>query len=719
MKRQPAEVEQEAPRSESIPTEPHEPEASSGRGLRAEALAVAIMVLGLLAIYCPPYLFGGKQSLQGIDYGSIHERRIRYAQEALGTGTGGLPAWYSRELMGTPFWSNIQSFPFVPSRLALLWIDPEILYPVAVNLAAVLAALFTYLYLRRVGIGRVASTAGGWTFAASGYFASRVLAGHLPLLEAFASLPLLLWCVESIARSDPHWRKYVGLALASLCVVLCGHPQVPAYAMGTAMLYAVVRLRGRSALRTLSAMALGIGLSGFAWWPMLKLIGRSTRILPLDRPGNDLPLPYWRLKAFLLPWADGWPNNIDRLPEKGFADPNFAYFWDTVCYVGWIPLIAAIALAVRSIWRRRWPERPWLLLALVAVGAVALALPLTQSLTGRFHVTLLRSPSRLLYLTTFGLAVALALGLHEALRSAPRTKKRLGIAAVGGALVVHALDLRNHDQWFLRPIERLPRMTQEVARWRENLGPQRFAFDYNLRAPANRAVDDAGFFDSIMLARPYRAFTALNRMHASVNVQDLDASTLPVPALAGLGVRFVITPRKRDDLQLIEVREFASSYKVPDPLPRVTFFPDASVVPLDDAAVLERFRNGAVDFKGRMFLAPLALPPDHGKGPGASSPQPPAITYDRPDSDHIVVRSETVASGYVRIMESWDEGWSATLDGRPADLLVADTFAMAVRVGPGRHELRCTNRTPGKGVGWSLSALSAALLALLAFRLRS
>ena len=127
------------------------------RSLRASAAAISLMILGLLALYLPPQLLEGKDTLLGIDFRTLHEHRIRYAQEALFGPGMRLPGWYTRELMGTPFWSNIQSFPFLPTRLALYWLDPETLYPVAVNLAAILAALFTYLYCRKIGLGRVGS----------------------------------------------------------------------------------------------------------------------------------------------------------------------------------------------------------------------------------------------------------------------------------------------------------------------------------------------------------------------------------------------------------------------------------------------------------------------------------------------------------------------------------------------------------------------------------
>jgi hypothetical protein len=688
--------------------------------LRANAPALALMVLGVLALYCPLGIFDGRQTLLGIDFNNIHEHRIRYAQQAL-SSSGRLPAWYTRELMGSPFWSNLQSFPIVPTRLLVFWLDPSILYAVAVNLAAVLAAVFTYLYLRTLELGRLAAAAGGWTFAASGYFASRLLAGHLPLLEAFGALPLLLLLVERLARTSPgdpaRWRKHLALALAAFCVVGCGHPQVPAYAMGTAILYAIVRLGGRAAARSIGAMVLGVGLSGFVWWPMLRLIARSTRILPLDPPPNDLAFPYWRLKAFFFPWADGWPPQILRQPSIPFANPDPAYFWDTVIYVGWIPVLAALLLGARALFRGRRPAVHWLLLGALGVLAVLLALPFAQSVTSRFRVTLLRSPARMLYLTTFGLACALAVAVDGLLGSGTAKQKGLRIGAAVLLLAVHAFDLGSHGSNFVRLLRRPPSMSPDLARVRQTLGSLRYAFDCELFAPANRAIDDVGFFDSLLLARPYRAFVALSGSPPGTNYQTMDGSRLPVPALEGLCARLVVTFRRRDDLKLIETQELMHAYAVDDPLPRAMFVPDGAVEFLEDAAVLERFRAGRIDFRRGMYLDPAARPADLRPDPAAAVA--PANRYERPSSDVILASTSARSAGYVRVMESWDEGWSATLDGRPAELLVAETFAMAVRVPPGPHEVRLEYRTQGAAAGVGITAASTILLALFLLRLRS
>ena len=62
-----------------------------------------------------------------------------------------------------------------------------------------------------------------------------------------------------------------------------------------------------------TAMALGAAASAFAWWPMLQLIGRSTRVLDLNPATNHVPFPAARLLAFGLPWRDGGPADAVRL----------------------------------------------------------------------------------------------------------------------------------------------------------------------------------------------------------------------------------------------------------------------------------------------------------------------------------------------------------------------------------------------------------------------
>src|ERR1700735_1199812 len=124
-------------------------------------------------------------------------------------------------------------------------------------MSAPVAPTLTVLYFRGAGLTRTGAVAAGGTFACAGYFASRVLAGHLPLLEAYPALPLLLWLVDRVFAPERERRRrfdVIALSFSSACVLLAGHPQLPAYALASAVLYALwmgpvgLRLRAVAAL---------------------------------------------------------------------------------------------------------------------------------------------------------------------------------------------------------------------------------------------------------------------------------------------------------------------------------------------------------------------------------------------------------------------------------------------------------------------------------------
>ena len=82
------------------------------------------------------------------------------------------------------------------------------------------------------------------------------------------------------------------------------------------------------------------------------------------------------------------------------------------------------------------------------------------------------------------------------------------------------------------------------------------------------------------------------------------------------------------------------------------------------------------------------------------------------------MRVDATGAGFVRILESWDPGWHASLDGEPIPVVPADSFALAVAVGPGEHHLELRYETPGARAGAAGSLLSLLLLAWLLWKSR-
>jgi len=89
-------------------------------------------------------------------------------------------------------------------------------------------------------------------------------------------------------------------------------------------------------------MTLGVGLAFAIWWPMLTLIGRSTRVLRLAAPDNDIAMPWGRLLALIVPGIQGWADPVTLAEHNPFTGyPNNSYFWDTASYIGLLPLVAS------------------------------------------------------------------------------------------------------------------------------------------------------------------------------------------------------------------------------------------------------------------------------------------------------------------------------------------------------------------------------------------
>jgi hypothetical protein len=675
--------------------------------------AVLVMLAAVLAIYMP-WDTKPNQSLVGSDYYQLHLRRIKYAQQAIFSEKPRLPAWYSRELLGAPFWSNIQSFPWIPSRLPLLLMDPYTSYATGVYLSACLAALFTFLFCRRVGMGRVGSATAGWTFACSGYFAARVMVGHLPLLEAYPALPLLLWLAEVCIQARVNrWMavKLLALGFGSMCTVLAGHPQLPVYAGVTAALYVLLRSFNRRGIVVLAAMAFGVGCAAFVLWPMLLLIGRSTRVLPLETADNDYAFPMWRLAAWLLPWTHGWSDLVVRNPHRPIVRGGEALFWDTVCYVGWLPLLAAATLTIRAIIQRRVPSRPWLILGGIGIAAMILALPGPRVLFASIPGTILRSPSRQVYLTIFALALAAGIGIDLLLRLS--TARAWVAAAAVLLLIVHGIDLGGHDRAFVRrfPVGEVRGSQQDDTPLRKFIGDERIAVDYVMPTANNRDIDDVGFFDSIMLAKPYAALMAACNAPPKLNRQDMDGSEMSARALQYACAKLLVTYRQRPDLKRVGGKEKLNLYEIPNPRWKIGFIPrsDARTATLEE--VHQHLRNRSADIHRTVLLpeGDYGLPPDASYLNGSAT-----FTYQRHSSDERTMSVTCQRPGFLRIVESWDPGWHASINGKPTRPILADGAVMALPIPPGTHEVKLWYVTPGATAGVWISITNLLLLGILA-----
>jgi hypothetical protein len=88
-----------------------------------------------------------------------------------------------------------------------------------------------------------------------------------------------------------------------------------------------------------------------------------------------------------------------------------------------------------------------------------------------------------------------------------------------------------------------------------------------------------------------------------------------------------------------------------------------------------------------------------------STVAPGTASYREQTPEDVLISVNAAVDSLVVVRNNWDEGWSATVDGRPSPVLRADYFRQAVAVPPGRHEVRLVYRDPRVGRGLAASAL--------------
>lgn len=179
---------------------------------------------------------------------------------------------------------------------------------------------------------------------------------------------------------------------------------------------------------------------------------------------------------------------------------------------------------------------------------------------------------------------------------------------------------------------------------------------------------------------------AVSRLIArhSEGLEDL----VPIAALPGFGT------------------EALRVYGVPGPLPRAYVVSGTRVA--DGDAAFAALVDPDFDPRREIVLATgVASPPDSGFTGGARVAELAA--------DHARLEVELSAPGYAVLVDAYDPGWRATVDGSAAAVLRANVAFRAVPVPAGRHVVELIYRPRSVQVGLVVSAMAMALAAIGAF----
>ena len=202
---------------------------------------------------------------------------------------GEFASWNPYAVGGAPLGASTNAGIAAPTMLPF-WVLPGWLAPAYAKLLELLVAIGgTYLFLRRVRLGRAASVLGGLVFGSSAFL---MVWTNWPQSRVACLIPVLFWALERLAQRL-RLREVAVLALAVSAMLLGGFPAVTGYALLTGAAFLAVRLlagRPRQWWRVTGAAAAALGgvLTGVALsaWQLLPWIEQMSGAVLQDR-GQD------------------------------------------------------------------------------------------------------------------------------------------------------------------------------------------------------------------------------------------------------------------------------------------------------------------------------------------------------------------------------------------------------------------------------------------------
>jgi hypothetical protein len=266
---------------------PPDPAAARTEPRFALGWAALVYALALLTLAWPALGGGFLVSETSDQYIAGYAFR-EFAASALRAGQA-IPEWNPYLFGGMPFIAAMHGDIFYPTFLLRLVMPTDAAMTWSFILHYLLAALFTYAFLRAWGLGFLPSLLGGLAYMLTGPIASYVSPGHDGKLYVSTLLPLALLLVVRGIRDGRAWSWGL-LALTIGLAVLSPHPQLLQYLLLTTGAFALFvafsdhstgrlprAVAARRLLLALGCVALGFLMGAVQYWPVMEYVDWSPR----------------------------------------------------------------------------------------------------------------------------------------------------------------------------------------------------------------------------------------------------------------------------------------------------------------------------------------------------------------------------------------------------------------------------------------------------------
>jgi uncharacterized membrane protein YfhO len=235
-------------------------------------------------------------------------------------------------------------------------------------------------------------------------------------------------------------------------------------------------------------------------------------------------------------------------------------------------------------------------------------------------------------------------------------------------------------------------------------------FDWQLKpsASAMYGLNDVGGFSSVYLRRYVEFLGQIDASGPSVPLGILlGAGQFNSPLVDLLNVKYALSPA---DVQAPGWSRVYDAdlriYQRRDPLPRAWIASTAEMI-TDDATILTRLAQPGFDPRQTVMVE---QPPLESLGTTGADPAG-QVSLDRYENNHLALTTSMKRDGWLVLSEIFYPGWTATIDGMPANLYRANYILRAIPVPAGQHRIELNFMPLSFVIGAAISLIS--IIALL------
>ncbi|MGZ0168660.1 MAG: YfhO family protein [Planctomycetales bacterium] len=671
-----------------------------------ETLAVSALAVGLTIVFWQPLWTGG--GLIGGDTYTYFFPQKQFFAERLHDGE--FPLWNNRSGFGYPLVAESQTGAFYPPHLLIYpLLDVNEGYNAVQILHYILAFVFTWLLARELELRPFGATLASLIYV-YGWFPPRMCLEWAIIGGTW--LPLSLWWLERFLKTS-HWRYLCGLSATIGMQLLAGHFNLAFISLVLLVLFFGLRLffareslskkiaasRLKFAGLVFGFIAIGFGIAAAQLAPTWELKQLSQRQNVSEGPdfdpayGHIPPLYFSQIVASWWFWYSPDINLNQALSQLTFmSSPAATNHTEAHLYFGLVPLFllgaAIYSVRHRSSVLNRFTAM-WLLLSLAGViYATGLLVPIAQHLPG---FGFFRGPAR------WGILAALGVGLIVGKAAGSVLKNRSRIKQI--ILCTTVFVLTAADLWHVSrvvsvvalldgpPIHNLHfspvRTTLDAYPGKPRVygpGPNLLNLVGHASVPEYLGIGPSEYYDDKLKAPPFEGFTP-DFLDWCYRAGITHVLTFDNSHLTGYGRPQTGPPGTR------------IMSAVPDPFLN---------------------RAWARGFHEPIFLTEISRTRDRVSFADLSYEQrfEPEIEVASYLANSAMIRTNSAEPETVVMTDLYFPGWTATVDGEPAEGYRFEGMFRAVDIPAGEHTIEWSYHPDSVRNGLWISALS--ILALLA-----